>query len=391
MFTKANSCPVCFTPWEEVDGRCGTCGSIAELYFERPLPDKGDVDQQKIEETIDRVRSYLVDHENHGQARYTLGLSYVNMSLLPEGLAEVRRAAQLLPEKVQVAYEAVVLAAKQRDFSDEVMKQIDRVIERKPDFKEALYLRGVMQWERNQRRKAVKSWQQAYALDANYEPAHRELRRFIDENVDLLRNPAIAAKIDTSSLPLSARDYLRVISSDVPVKPAALGETSMKVLEDIWAEKASLMRQIYADNLRQYEKSVEKRNLELAVLEDDVIAISTLCIAAVDDRVRLDTAITTRGASSSGKSSRRLSVTERSRILDAEVQTYQRQGYSLIARTETTAQLSKKHEFSCCLAVILTLLIIGIILYLLYYLTAKKEQLLFLEVDEFGQVHRTFS
>ena len=108
MFTKANRCPVCFQIWEAVDGRCASCGSVAELYFEHTLPGRGEVDEEKLEKNISSVRAYLVDHENHGQARYTLGLSYVNIGLLSEGGVEIKRAAQLLPEKVQIAYEAVV-------------------------------------------------------------------------------------------------------------------------------------------------------------------------------------------------------------------------------------------------------------------------------------------
>ena len=389
MFTKANSCPVCFADWEGVDGRCAACGSIAELYYERPLPKSGEVNEQRIEQTITRVRAYLVDHENHGQARYTLGLAYVNMGLLPEGLVEIRRAAQLLPEKVQVAYEAAALAAKQSDFSDEVADQINRTIERKPDFKEALFLRGVIQSQRNEMVDAVRSWQDAYELDQDYDRPYQALHKFNDSNRKLLRNPSIAATIDKFSLPQNARDYLDLIASGEPVRPPPLGETSMKVLEDIWPEKAKVMRQMYSEDLHDYRVLTQQRSVQRGALENDVVALSELCIAAVEAREYLNTAAVTSAQVFAPTSSRQLTIAERSQILDAEVRKYQKQGYALVARTDTTAQLSKKHEFSCCLALILVFLIIGILLYLLYYLTAKKEYLVYLEVDEYGRIHRT--
>ncbi|HET6447303.1 MAG TPA: hypothetical protein VFI27_22300 [candidate division Zixibacteria bacterium] len=391
MFTKANSCPICFSAWEEVDGRCAVCGSVAELYYERTLPKRGEVDEEKLEKNIGSVRAYLVDHENHGQARYTLGLSYVNIGLLPEGLVEIKRAAQLLPEKVQIAYEAVAIAAKLGDFSEETLEQINRVIERKTEFKEALYLKGIILRELNRVITAVRSWQDAYKIDPNYKPAYQEIRRFIDENEKWLQNPAIFARLDESSLPKNARDYLDLEYSDDPIKPPLLGETSMKFLEDLWPEKAKVMRQMYADDLRQYEDLMDRRSLIQETLEADIIALSELCLGIYKARMQLKSAVATRTTATPTGSGRLLSIAERSRILDAEVKRYQKDGYSLVARTETTAQLSKEHEFSCCLAVILTFLIIGIILYLLYYLTAKKESLLFLEVNEYGQIKRTHS
>jgi tetratricopeptide (TPR) repeat protein len=393
MFTKDNSCPVCFAPWSKDYDACVSCGSIAELYYERPFPARETVDEEKLTQNMGRVRAYLVDHGNHGLARYTLGLSYVDLGLLSEGLIEIGRAAQLLPEKLQVAYEAVVLAAKQGDFSDEILNQLSRVIDRKPDFKEALYLKGVILKERKRFTDAVRVWQSAYRIDPDYAPPCDELQQFIQRNVKLLRNPSSTASIRTIrtySLPQNAIDYLDLISSGEPLKPPPLGITSMRVLETVSQEKAKLMRKMYGDDLHQYEELMRRRSAELGALEEDVIALSELSIAAVKSRAQLSSAATTKPRSSSSGSARQLSVPERSRILDAEVQTYQKQGYTLITRTETTAQLSKEHEFSCCWAVILTLLVIGV-LYLLYYITTKKQNLLFLEVDKYGRIHKTHS
>jgi tetratricopeptide (TPR) repeat protein len=396
MFTKPDSCPVCYAPWFEHEKKCLSCGSIAELFYERSMPDRDKVDIAKIEKNVSRVRKYLVDHENHGLARYTLGLSYANLGFLPEGLVEIKRAAQLLPEKVQISYEAVALAAKQGDFSQDSLDQIDRVIERKPDFKEALYLKGIILRESGKLPAAARAMQDAYKLDENYVHAQMELKSFIQEKESLLRDPRIASSIPRKGLPQNAVDYLHVITTAIPVPPPRLGKTSMTVLAAISGNKANLMRKMYSEDLRQYETAVDRRVKQTEALEEDFIALSELCIRATatgsrlarDDRRR---AALRPMAVASSEANYRLSIPERSAILDAEVQRYQKQGYMLVARTETTAQLSKKHEFDCCLAFFLVLIVIGIILYLLYYLVAKKEYLIFIEVDERGRIHRTSS
>jgi tetratricopeptide (TPR) repeat protein len=390
MFIKANSCPMCLTPWKEGNITCLSCGAAAELYFERPLPSRDCVDEAKLEQIVSRVRSYLVDHQNHGLARYTLGLAYVNLGLLSEGWAELKRAAQLLPEKVQIAYEAAVVGAKLGDFSNAMLDSLNRVIERKPDFKEALFLRGILMRERGNLGEAARAWREACKLDSSYVPAERELQEFVRGNVKLLRDPQIAASVRRKSSSQNAIDYLDLISADEPIKPPSLGSTSMSVLRTISPAKAKVMRRMYAKDLHQYEESMQQRNTRLAELEQDLILLSELCAAALNARSTIAAAAPLGVHSGAPRTGAKLTVTERSQILESEIQSYQRQGYALIARTETTAQLSKKHEFSCLLAFILFIFVIGI-LYILYYLVAKKEHLVFLEVDEWGRIHRTFS
>lgn len=81
-----------------------------------------------------------------------------------------------------------------------------------------------------------------------------------------------------------------------------------------------------------------------------------------------------------------LSPEERSSILDAEVMRYARQGYQVRARAQTTAQLVKPKKFSFIWALVWFLLFgIGIIVYLLYY-WGKRDQTIYLEVDERGNI-----
>jgi hypothetical protein len=77
---------------------------------------------------------------------------------------------------------------------------------------------------------------------------------------------------------------------------------------------------------------------------------------------------------------------ERSAILDAEVMKYARRGYEVRSRTQTTAQLVKPKKFSFIWALVWFLLFgIGLIVYLLYY-WGKRDQTIYLEVDERGKI-----
>jgi len=86
-----------------------------------------------------------------------------------------------------------------------------------------------------------------------------------------------------------------------------------------------------------------------------------------------------------------LSETERSAILDAEVQKYVGLGYRLVSRTATTARLMKPRGFNLgCAAIGCVLLLVGLIAYLIYY-ASKQGSTVFLTVDERGQVQVRFT
>lgn len=388
MFIVANQCLICEAPWEEGSGRCTVCGSVNEIYFEHSLPKPGSVDREIIQQNIDRVRTILIKHENDAVARYSLALSYINLGLLPEGTTELKKAAQLLPEKTEIAYEVAAMEAKQGDSLDEILHRIDRVIERQPALKEAVYLKGVILNRRGETEEAIRVWQSAYALDADYQPPRKALDAFISANRKLLTNQQIVRAMMYSGLSKKESDYLELLNQAGSDKPPELGETSMRLLESISSTKAETMRQMHAVEMQQYQKTDAKREQLMRAMEEDVVVLCRLCLLAREVHSNLSTREI--GRATSGEK-RRLSIEERSAILDREITNYQKQGYRLISQTETTAHLSKQHQFSCCLAVILTFLVIGIVLYLLYYLTKKKESYLLLEVDEFGRVKQSYS
>ena len=84
-----------------------------------------------------------------------------------------------------------------------------------------------------------------------------------------------------------------------------------------------------------------------------------------------------------------LSIEERRTILDREIKRYIKRGFRVINRTDTTAQLVKPKKFSFLWALLWFLLFgIGLIVYLLYY-AGKKDEPVYLEVNERGRIKRT--
>lgn len=83
-----------------------------------------------------------------------------------------------------------------------------------------------------------------------------------------------------------------------------------------------------------------------------------------------------------------LPLDQRRTILQREISGYLRRGFRVQSQTETTAQLVKPKKFSLLWAVLWFFVFgVGLVLYLLYYLS-KKDETVYLEVGEAGQVKR---
>jgi len=82
-----------------------------------------------------------------------------------------------------------------------------------------------------------------------------------------------------------------------------------------------------------------------------------------------------------------LSLEERKNILDREISKYTKQGWRVVSRTDTSAQLVRDKGASCLVALILALfLLVPAVLYLLLY---KGTEGLYIEVDEDGNIRVT--
>lgn len=81
-----------------------------------------------------------------------------------------------------------------------------------------------------------------------------------------------------------------------------------------------------------------------------------------------------------------LEIATRKDLLDQEIRKHVVQGWAVVNRTETTAQLTMEHQVNGCL--VLMLLAFGIVPGLIYLVMHKSRENLYLEVDEYGSVQR---
>jgi len=382
MYMIPGRCPVCYAQWG--DGECcSACGCAAEIYYERDLPSKEQIDVARVQATIDAARKRLAQYTD-GVAHYALGLSYVHFNLLQEGISELSRAADLLPEKTEIRYEIAVILVKHELNSDEALGQLNTVLSRQPDFKQAHYLRGIILQQQDKFDDAIKDWQSAYRIDNNYVPAAKQLRDFV-----AAERPSLSVKnLSEAELDQVTATYFRLLSTPVPPPPPPLGETSMYLLRLISETTAQRMEKMHAEKVREYESALNEHKSGLQRIKGDLIGLSSLCLA--NYTVRHQQPIQQQSIQQQPTQQGVLTIEERSAILERAIRDYQKRGWRLIARTEITAQLYKPKEFSCCLAIILVFLIIGIILYLIYYLT-KKDSTVYIEVNEHGKVKTVFS
>ena len=76
----------------------------------------------------------------------------------------------------------------------------------------------------------------------------------------------------------------------------------------------------------------------------------------------------------------------RQAILNEEIEKYVRKGYRVQSQTATTVQLIKPKSFSFFWAFVWFLLLgFGLVIYLLHYV-AKKDEAVYIEIDEEGKV-----
>lgn len=83
-----------------------------------------------------------------------------------------------------------------------------------------------------------------------------------------------------------------------------------------------------------------------------------------------------------------ISPEQRREALQKEINKYVSRGFRVVSQTDTTAQLMKPKTFGFLWALAWLLLFgVGILVYLFYY-WAKKDETVYLQVDEEGRVKR---
>ena len=81
-----------------------------------------------------------------------------------------------------------------------------------------------------------------------------------------------------------------------------------------------------------------------------------------------------------------VTLEQRKSILSGEIDAYLRKGFRVLNQTDTTAQLLRPKHFSFLWALLWFLLLgVGLLVYLFYYMSKKDEQI-YISVDEQGAV-----
>jgi tetratricopeptide (TPR) repeat protein len=285
MFLAKNRCPACFTQWGRTSF-CPACGGAAEIFFEKDLPKPQQIDRDRVQSMIDVARVRVYGHPNDGNARYMLGLNYVFLGLIEEGISEIEIAADILPEKVQIRYEAAALSVKQGNSSDLILTEVNAILEKKPEYKEAHYLKGIIHENRGELEQAVRAWQAAYQIDPSYEPAETKLWDFVSRERDYISLDSVTDPDSDLRLPNETLENLRIICSAEPVSPPELGTTSMRLLGRLLPRAAAKVQDMYQDKVNSYTRMLALRANTWRQLESDLIVMSSICLASHSARER---------------------------------------------------------------------------------------------------------
>lgn len=285
MFLAKDRCPACFAPWGS-SIYCPACGGLAEIYYERDLPKQEQIDPTRIQSMIEVARTRVYSHPNDGNARYMLGLNYVFLGLIDEGISELDIAAEIMPEMAQIRYEAAALSVKQGRFDDKILREIDHVIEMKPECKEAYFLRGVIQEERGDIDAAVKALQTAYQIDPSYIAAETKLLDFIYAERDSLSASAVTKPGSGLQLDDELIQDLKLVCSAEPVEPAPLGGTSMSLLTRLVPGVSDNLRQMHQDVENGYTQQLALREDAWQHLEGDLVTLSDICLVSHKERIK---------------------------------------------------------------------------------------------------------
>lgn len=126
-------CPVCGAPRQPATARCDYCGSWLLVF--PPDDDNADVDEPRVREHIDRLRSELKKRPEDVAALHGLGVGYRSLGLLDDATRVLTRAANMQPESLNIQralagtlFDAVRLHPEAPNMWRDVRRQADRII-----------------------------------------------------------------------------------------------------------------------------------------------------------------------------------------------------------------------------------------------------------------------
>jgi len=381
MYLEPSHCPVCNNSLPEAVHRCTHCSSVIVLRPGGESPFPANANRNLVRSVVEQVRQSLLERPEDGRMRYRLGLCYYNLGLLDESIEQIQQAAALMPERTEVRYELAVLLHQKGKLQD-ALNHLDKAIAHDNTLTSAFVLRGLIHQARDSIEQAVADWQAALRLG---DPTSRKhLQAFVREYRSL-----VPKYVQPSSVSDELAAYIRLLARPDPTEPRPLGATSMRILKAVWPAKARVMRSIYQARIAEYRRTLDDLTEQRKLMEEDVLGLSSLCIEAHRRRQQQVAAMQARApVPTSAPAAQELTVEERRAILDRVIGRYSRQGYRVVSRTDTAAQLVRPKKFSFWWALFWFLFFgAGILVYVFYYMS-KRDTVVYLEIDPRGRLVR---
>lgn len=267
MLINPPACPICGNEVNQNSVRCPSCRCTVQFTPDPPTFSRGEIVESLVQPIIDRHRAQLATNQHDGIAHYILGLCYLNYALRDQGIAELQRAADLLPEKHAILFELAVLLGTSGTYARAV-EQLAIALQMAPERRDYQflhhYLHGAAAQAGHQVRTAVTSWTAAYQLAPEYGPAVRALTEFIAAHQAKLTQPIARA---VKSLESADLEGLRILNSDpavqqtklpqAPRKPGDPGKISMSLLRKLAPARAVAIEHMHSERVMAFEAAVQ--------------------------------------------------------------------------------------------------------------------------------------
>lgn len=292
MLLSALRCPICEQQDAAQQGRCPTCRSLTTFESVFPAFNRISVVEPLVQEGIERARRQIKADLRDGHAHYALGLAYLNFGLREQGIDELCRAAELLPEQHRIRYE-LALASTAGGDATAAIDHLDRALKLAPELVPyrylEYYLQGVFANERQKVRVAVGHWIQAFRLDPAAPIARETLQQFVHEHQARLSQSIVAKQ---PGLTPEQQEALNILSGraraatqrvpGAPRTPHPLGKTSMRLLRKYAPARAAALEQMYTERVAAHAAAVEQYEQRRHVLT----AQNETALAAHEERLR---------------------------------------------------------------------------------------------------------
>lgn len=137
----ALACPVCAAPLPGRDAeQCQYCGSIVFIKPDLPQLSTANLNRSVINQHIAQFRQRIRTNSYDEEAHYGLGVAYYNLGLTDSAIDELTKAANLMPENVDIRYQLATVYFESDDPSHraQAKRHISTILTLKPGHEESI-------------------------------------------------------------------------------------------------------------------------------------------------------------------------------------------------------------------------------------------------------------